>query len=98
MTKFVPKQKQIEGVQFTELQEFKKQDPKATDWHFEVDGLVFTHENDSCWIVGSKDGSTKFLGTCYWTPFDILVKFADHYEIVKSDVFKKDFIYEILDK
>ena len=61
MTIYVPKQKEIEVVQFVELADFAKQDPKATQWHFDVDGLVGTHENDECWIIGSYDGTTKLL-------------------------------------
>jgi hypothetical protein len=98
MTKYVPKQKEVEVVQFSEIAEFAKNDPKATQWHFDVDGLVFTHENDSCWIVGSYDGTTKFVGSCYFTPFDILVKFADRYEIVKRDVFERQYMNAIFEK
>lgn len=97
MDRYVSKRKEIDVAIFQSIPKLAEQDEKATQWHFEYDGLVFTHENDQCWIVGSKDGKTKFIGTSYFTPFDSLVKFADHYEIVKNDVLRESFMNKIFE-
>ena len=97
MDTYVTKRKEVQVAIFQAIPKLAETDDKATKWHFEYDGLVFTHENDQCWIVGSKDGKTKLIGTSYFTQFDSLVKFADHYQIIKNDVLRETHMSKIFE-
>lgn len=62
--KFRKKPVVIEAITFDELVEFGKNHGgeviNGMPWSFEYQGKIITHENDSCYLIPTLEGTMKF--------------------------------------
>jgi len=93
MAKFRKKPVVIEAITFQELVDYGLKISKTIirdmPWHFDYCGQPITHENDSCYLIPTLEGTMKF------TPEDMLITGVNG-EIYpcKMDIFLKT--YEII--
>jgi hypothetical protein len=89
MAKYRKKPVEIEAITFNEFIEYGKSQVKeltnGMPWSFEYNGHPVTHENDECYLIPTKTGTTNF------TPNDMLIIRTDEIYPCPMDVFNESY-------